>query len=249
MLTIIIKTHNCEDTVSEVLESVKDLGQTVVIDEHSTDDTILLAKEYRAKIVYNSSNEFDSVFNQTLSEIENEWILFLEGDEIVPDFLGQKILNYIENPKKNRNALYLPNKLFYLNREIKASRKYELKLFKKGSAKLISNYSLKFKPDKTKKYRLKGSFKNNKNCILKFEKRNIYTYLQDSINKTILESKEKNTNKASVFLKPLLKFIFIYFIKGAILEGKKGFIYSFCKTIEIFISQCAQYEKKAQNGQ
>ena len=249
MLTIIIKTKDSEDTISEVLESTKDLGEIVVIDEHSSDDTVLLAKEYKAKIFYSSLNEFNSAFNQALSETQNEWVLLLEGDEIIPDTLGQSILNYIENPKKNKNAVFLPVKLFYLNSEIKAARKIELKLFKKGQANLINSYSTNLKPEKTKKYNLNSNFKNDKKCILKFEKRNIFNIFQDSISEANIKIKEQKNNSISIFIKPLLNFIFLYFIKGAFLDGKRGFMYSFYKTVEIFILQCAKFEKKVHNEQ
>lgn len=249
MLTTIIKTHNCEDSISEVLESVKDLGEIFVVDQHSTDDTVLLAEEYRAKIIYSSLNEFNSAFNQVLSEAQNEWILLLEGDEIIPDILGGKILNYIENPKKNKNAVFLPTKLFYLDKEIKSARKIKLKLFKKESAALINNYSISLKPCKTRRYKLNYNFRNNKNCILKFEKRNICTALQNSINEAIIKAKEQNNHSASIFIKPFFRFIFAYFIKGAIFEGRRGFVYSFYKMVETFILECANFEKKVQNEQ
>jgi len=242
MLTTIIKTKNSQDTIPETLESVKDLGDIIVLDEHSTDDTSLLAKEYKAQIIYSTATDFPEAFNQALNQAQNEWILFLEGDEIVPDKLGQYILNYIEKPKKNRNALYLPQKLFYLNREIKAYRKYHLKVFKKDSIELINNYSKELKPFKTKKHKLKLGFKQDKNCILKFEKRNIFAIFQNIIEQNIIKSKELNNKKASIFIKPFLKFLKLYLLKGAILEGRRGLIYSLINAIDCFISQCARFE-------
>ncbi len=243
MLTTIIRTKNSEETIAEVLESVKDLGEIIIIDEHSSDDTVLLAKEYKAGILYSSPLEFINIFNQALMQAQNKWILFLEGDEIVPDKIGQSILNYIEKPKKNRFALFLAQKLFFLNKEIKASRCYKLKVFKKTFAEFCNNYNFELKPVKTKKYKLNFGFKQDKNCILKFEKRNIFTIFQDLKEKNIIKSKEIISKKASLILKPLFTFLKLYFIKNAILEGKKGFIYSFIKAIDCFMIQCAIYEK------
>ncbi|MBR2069038.1 MAG: glycosyltransferase [Candidatus Gastranaerophilales bacterium] len=245
MLTIIIKTNNSEDTISETLESVKDLGEIVVIDEHSTDDTILIAKEYKAKIVYSSIIEFCDIFKQVISEIENDWILFLEGNEVVPELLGNDILNYIENPKKNKNVLFLANKLFYLDKEIKASRELKPKLFKKGFIELKNNYSTELKPLKTKTYKLSKGYKDNKNCILKFQKQSITEILKNEPEKISIELKEISTFKNSVFFKPLFGFLNIYFIKGAVFDGKKGYIYSFYKAAELFLAECIKYEKQS----
>ena len=206
MLTTIIRTKNNENTIAEVLESVKDLGDIILLDEHSADDTVLLAKEYKAGILYSSPLEFCDTFNQALNQTQNDWILLLEGDEIVPDKLGENILNYIEKPKKNRFAVFLAQKFFYLNKEIKSAKSFKLKLFKKGAANLLNNYSAELKPVKTKKYKLDFGFKNDKNCILKFEKRNIYTIFNDLTEKNLIKSKEINTKKSNIFIKPFFTF-------------------------------------------
>jgi len=247
MLTVIIKTNNNEDTISEVLESTKNLGEIFVIDEHSSDDTIPISQEYKAHVIYSSVLDFSSAFNQVLSETKNDWILLIEGDEIIPDSLGKNILKYIENPKKNKNAIFIPSKFFYLNKEIKAARKKELRLFKKDTAEFINNYSIDLVPKKTKKYILNSDFKNNKNCILKFEKRDIFAVFQNKINKIVIKSKKQEKMKSSVFIKPFLGFIYTYLLKGGLLDGKEGFIYSFNKAVEIFIFECSIFEKGIKN--
>ena len=243
MLTTIIKTKNSEETISEVLESVKDLGEIIILDGHSKDDTILLAKEYKANVIYSSAMDFSSAFQEALSQASNDWVLFLEGDEIIPEKLAQNILNYVEAPKKNKNDVFIPQKIFYLNKEIKAARCLKLKLFKKDSVELLNNFSSDLKPFKTKKHNLNKNFKQDKNCILKFEKRSVFTYLQNIIEENIIKSKENVSKKASVILKPFMRFLYFYFIKGAIFDGRNGFIYSILKYIDCFILQCNNFEK------
>ena len=43
-ISAIINTFNCEKTLCDTLESLKDLDEIVLIDFHSTDDTIEIAK-------------------------------------------------------------------------------------------------------------------------------------------------------------------------------------------------------------
>ncbi len=246
MLTTIIKTNNNEDTISETLESVKDLGEIIVIDEHSTDDTILITKEYKAKILYSYLIDFKEAFNQAVTEAQNDWVLLIEGDEIVPEKLGNLILNYIEKPKKNKNTISLPQKLFYLNKEIKSARKLSVKAFKKESAELIDIFDLKLKPKKSKVQKINKGFKLDKNCILKFEKRNIFTVFKDNIEKIILKSKEKN-GSSSIFIKPFFKFLYFYILKGAFFQGRIGFMFSINKMFEEYIFECAKFEKRIEN--
>ena len=56
-ITAIIKTQNCENTICDTLESIKELDEIIILDEHSTDDTIEIAKEYKAKIIFTDKNE------------------------------------------------------------------------------------------------------------------------------------------------------------------------------------------------
>ena len=240
MLTTIIKTKNSEDVIAQTLESVKDLGNIIVLDEHSNDDTILIAKEYKAQIVYFSSLEFNDTFNQALSDIESDWVLYLQGDEIIPEKLGREILNYIEKPKKNKYAIYLAQKLFYLDKEIKADRKFVLKLFKKDNVK-FNNYALI--PNGTKKYKLDFDFKQDKNCVLKFEKKDIFNIFKNSIEETLIKTKGLEQKKASIFIKPIITFLYFYILKKAFFDGKRGLIYSYIKAFRIFLFECSKFEK------
>ena len=133
-ITAIIKTQNCEDTLCDTLESISDIDEIIVVDLHSNDDTVQIAKEYKAKIIYADKNDVLSGLNQALDEANNDWILVVEENEIFPQKLIREIQNYIENPKKNKESVYLSQKNFYYKKEIKQKRnKNILRLFKKGN--------------------------------------------------------------------------------------------------------------------
>ena len=114
-ITAIIKTHNCENTLCDVLESIKDLDEIIIVDEHSTDDTVEIAKEYKTKIIFADKNALNVGLNQALQEAKSEWILVLEDDEIIPQKLIFELQRYAEIPKKNKFCVSLSQKIFYLN--------------------------------------------------------------------------------------------------------------------------------------
>ena len=45
-ISAIINTKNNENRLCETLESIKDFDEIILIDEHSSDDTVEIAKEY-----------------------------------------------------------------------------------------------------------------------------------------------------------------------------------------------------------
>ena len=96
-LSAIIKTKNNENKLCETLESIKDFDEIIVIDEHSSDDTVEIAKEYKSKIIYADKNNLSLALNQALEEAKNEWIMVIEENEIVPQKLIYEIENYIQN--------------------------------------------------------------------------------------------------------------------------------------------------------
>lgn len=248
MLTIIIKTKNSEFFLCNTLEAVKDC-ELIILDEHSTDDTVEIAREYKAKIIFYDALEFSSAFNQALSESSNDWVLVLEDNEIIPDKLLSKIYQYIEKPKKNCNTLTLPVKTIYLDKEIKSARKKQLKLFKKGFVELKNNFSYDFKPLKSKIFKMNKNFKD-KNCyVLKFVNENIIDRFKNNLEKITLDLKVDETKKISLFFKPLRKFLYLYFIKGAVYEGKRGFIYAIYATINDFIINCAKFEREKRKSE
>lgn len=247
-VSVILKTKNNEEKLCETLESIKDLDEIIVLDEHSSDDTIEIAKEYKAKIIYADKNDFTIAQNQALSEAKNDWIFILEENEIIPQKLIFEIQNYILNPKKNRNCVAFFKKSFYLNKEIKSAlEKNTLRLFKKEYAEFKNNYSLNLKVKSGKIHHIKPSSKAKNAYILK--------YIESDILKTSAEIFENIRNKykevdkisSSIFYKPIFKFINCYFIKGAIFDGRRGFIFAFKKYLEEQILQIMILEKGYKN--
>lgn len=242
-ITAIIKTHNCEDYLCDTLEAIKELDEIIIVDEHSTDDTIEIAKEYKAKIIYANKNELSLGLNQAIDEAQGNWIFLLEDREIIPQKLISKIHSYIENPKKNKFALSFNQKYFYLNKEIKAARKKNvLRFFKKGYCELKNNFSLELKLKKGKIQKIQDGFKKQSACILCFSKNSIIQSFENIIeyDKNLIKSYSKTP---SVIFKPILTFLFWYIFKKAIFEGKAGYIFATKKYFERFILETMLLEK------
>ena len=247
-ISAIIKTKNNENTLCETLESVKDLDEIIVLDEHSSDDTVEIAKEYKAKIIFADKNDFIMAQNQALQEAKNDWIFVLEENEIVPQRLIFEMQNYILNPKKNKNCVSFSRKIFYLNKEIKAAReKKVLRLFKKDNAKFENDYSLDLQKAVGKTHRIKPSAKAKNAYILKNIEPDILKSIFDILDKSRNLFKQIEKANACVVFKPIFEFIYWYFFKKAFLDGKRGFIFAKKKYFETFILQIMILEKGYKN--
>lgn len=82
-LTLSMIVKNEEKYLKDCLESVKGVvDEIVIVDTGSTDKTIEIAKEYKAKIYhFDWINDFSAARNYALQYSSGEWILYLDADE------------------------------------------------------------------------------------------------------------------------------------------------------------------------
>ena len=247
-ITAIIKTKNAEDTICETLESIKELDEIIIVDEHSTDDTIEIAKEYKTKIIFADKNNLLQGLNQALEQATGDWIFIVEQDEIIPQRLLNEVLRYTESPKKNRFSISFAQQTFYLGKEVKSQRKKNvLRLFKKEFCNFKNDFSTDLILKKGKIHKINSNFKIQNCCILKFEKREISRRMVEIIEKNRFISKNSKKN-SSIFLKPAFTFLNNYFLKGGIFDGTRGFIYAKESYIEELILQITNFEKQRSNN-
>jgi glycosyltransferase involved in cell wall biosynthesis len=74
---------NEEKYLKECLESVKGVvDEIILVDTGSTDSTLRIAEEYKAKIFYFKwINDFSAARNYSLKQCTGDWILYLDADE------------------------------------------------------------------------------------------------------------------------------------------------------------------------
>ncbi|RUM44898.1 MAG: glycosyltransferase family 2 protein [Desulfurobacterium sp.] len=99
-LSVGILTFNSERKIGEVLRSVKDIADEVVIlDSGSKDRTLEMAESFGARIFFRKFDNFVNQKNHLLSLCRGEWVLFIDDDEVVSKELASEILKVKEiNP-------------------------------------------------------------------------------------------------------------------------------------------------------
>ncbi len=133
-ISVLIPVKNEEQNIRACLESVKWADEIFVVDSHSTDKTVEIAREYTDKIVL-----FDYVpggpkkKNWSLEHLPfaNEWVLILDADERIPPELRDEIREVIE--RDEADGYYMNRRFIFLGRWIKHCGWYpswNLRLFK-----------------------------------------------------------------------------------------------------------------------
>jgi glycosyltransferase involved in cell wall biosynthesis len=116
-LSLLMITKDSEDLLEKVLSSVKDLvDEMVIIDSISTDNTVLIAKKFGAK-VYNFKN--DNLGEKRafgLKKAIGPWILAIDADEVVTKELAEEIKKVVQSDVYT--GYEIPFQCHYLGRAV-----------------------------------------------------------------------------------------------------------------------------------
>lgn len=97
-LCMIVK--NEAKNLRSTLEGIKPFVQEmIIVDTGSTDDTKAVAKEFTDKVYdYKWCDDFAAARNYALDQATGKWILFLDGDELVPPETLKHFYQLVNNP-------------------------------------------------------------------------------------------------------------------------------------------------------
>lgn len=90
---------NEKDHIRDVLSSLNDFDEIVVVDTGSSDNTVEIAREFTEKVFtdYIWNDDFAEARNHALSKCTGDWILSIDGDEILEEGGSEKVRKIIEN--------------------------------------------------------------------------------------------------------------------------------------------------------
>jgi len=134
-ITTIIITLDEERNLRYAIDSVSGWSDILVVDSGSTDRTIEIAESMGARVLHHTFLDYASQRNWAMENdpFGNEWILFLDADEVIFSELRDEIIATIANT--DCDGFYLKRRFYFMGRWIKYGGQYPawfLRLFKKG---------------------------------------------------------------------------------------------------------------------
>lgn len=139
MISTIIHTKNSAATLKRALESVKWADEIVVIDMHSTDETVQIAEKYTDRIFsFKDVGYVEPARNFGISKAKGEWILILDADEEVLATLKkciQQVHDGTISPELRADAYAIPRKNLVFGEWMKYAGwwpDYQIRLFRSG---------------------------------------------------------------------------------------------------------------------
>lgn len=135
-LSAIVLTRNEEKHIRDCLLSVRDFAdELLVLDSHSTDRTIELAREVGARVEFRAFDNYPNQRNAAIELARTEWIFFIDADERATPAVGQEIQSAICDLQYV--GYWIPRRNIIFGKEIRHtgwSPDYQPRVMRKGFA-------------------------------------------------------------------------------------------------------------------
>lgn len=143
-ISIVINTLNEEKNIARCINSVKKMGEIVVCDMHSDDNTVKIAKSLGAKVFSHKRLSYvEPARNYAIGKATNEWILILDPDEEISAGLTKIVKGILRGDRRASSDVAggadyyrIPRKNIIFGKWLKHTLwwpDYQIRLFRKGS--------------------------------------------------------------------------------------------------------------------
>ena len=248
-LSASIICFNEEENLRRCLESVSWVDEIVIADSFSQDRTLEIAREYTDRVFQRTWTGYRDQKNFAMVKCEGEWILSLDADEEVSDALREEIQEEIRRPH-GKEGYRMPRRSYYLGRWINHSGFYpdrQLRLFKREFGEWVGGRV-------HERVEVKGRVGNLKNDLLHYPYKGSISGILRKVDvfsglaAEDMYDRGKRYRLRQLLIRPVTKFIEVYFLKFGFFDGLPGFIIAGMSSFTMFVrySKLKELEIRAQ---
>lgn len=252
-ITAVINTYNEQENIQACIESLRLLTPHIlVVDTHSTDQTVKIAQSLQVEIVQTKRSYFVEPIRQfSIDQVLDGWIFILDADERMTTKLAKEIQEIVAKQHTTQNSqpptfYRVPRKnMFAAKKWLKHGGwypDYQIRFFQKASFIEWPN-SIHSTP------RFTGADGYLKNPILHFVHRNLESMVEKTIlfethEADLLLNANRSVNVPIFFRKFLGELNRRLILKAGFLDGTTGIIESIYQAFSKTITYLYLYEKK-----
>lgn len=248
-ISAIVHTYNASRTLEECLRALTVFDEILVVDMESTDDTCEIARRFGARVVVKPRGEYriaDVYRDFAIHAAENDWVIVVDADEIVPKALAEYFYAELERDDTPR-AILIPIKNYFMGKWMRAYYPdYILRFFNREGAHWPPHIHSRPTVRGSKQY-IPASRTDlaiihlaNENVAQTFDKMNRYTELEK-------ERRRASYRPYKFFTEPAFRFFKSYILKGGFRDGMPGLIHAVHDAIYRF-SILAKLEQERQDA-
>jgi len=225
-LSVTIITKNEAADIDAALQSVAWADEIVVVDSHSTDETVAIARRRTERVIVRNWPGYIDQKNHAAAVATHDWILSLDADERVTPALAAEIHGLMATGP-SAAAFRIPRVTWHLGRWIRTTDwypDYQLRLYDRRAAQWTGTYVHEAVTVRGVTGQLRGELQH-------YAYRDIADHLETIDRYTTLAARQMHEagRRASLLQiagHPPLAFLRNYVVHGGIRDGVPGFIIS-----------------------
>ena len=252
-LNVIVLTLNEEINLPKCLDSIAPLGSDVfVVDSGSTDQTVEIAKSSGAVVVEHPFENYGAQRNwaQANLPLKSEWALHLDADEFLTPELRSSIAQALGHAKDDVNGFLLRRRTVFMGRWIKHGGhypSYHARLYRRDKGHCEDRLYDQHFVVEGKVEKLPGDMIDTTPDLSDWTLRHVKWAakeaeeqmlagtatgrLEGRLTGTPIEKKrwlrDRVYGKTPLLARPLLYFLYRYFLRLGFLDGREGLIFHF----------------------
>lgn len=242
LISAVVLSKNNEDIIKKCLKQLLWCDEIILMDDYSTDKTVKIAKEMGAKVIKRKlNNDFSSQRNFALKLTRNNWVFFVDSDEIVSSSLKKEIIFQLSVVDKETKGFYFNRNDFIFGRWLKYGENSRVKFLRLGQKK-----SGCWEKNVHEVWQIKGKKRKLKNPLIHIRKdtwedmvNKIYNYSQ--IRAQELYKTKGKSNWFLIILYPFCKFFLNFFLRLGFLDGIPGLMMAVLMSFHSYLNRSMLY--------
>jgi len=236
-------TFNNARTVAQALECVKSWAdEIIVVDSFSSDATPEIAKRYTKNFEQRKWPGFRDQYNYCIGKAANEWVIFIDADEVIPPELAREIQERLNHDGGQYDGYIAHRRTFYLGRWIMHGGwvpDYEIRLFRKSKGAfegtLHANVKVKGRVGELRRFYEHYNYRDiadQIDTINRYSEAAAMDMLQDGKRFSLLD----------LLLRPPIRFVKEYLFKRGFLDGMPGLVIAVSTMYYVFMKYAKLWE-------
>jgi glycosyltransferase involved in cell wall biosynthesis len=241
MISVTILTKNSELHIQKCLDALRVFEEVLILDNGSTDQTLTIAASYpNVKIHHHEFIGFGALRNLAVSLCKNDWILWVDSDEV----LDASLIQSIQACSLERNTVYrILRKQYYNGKYINGAgwgNDYVLRLFNRNDTRINDKNVHEGLETKGMTIQDLSGFIHHysyESAAQLIDKMNYYSTLFAEANQH-----KKGTSPLIAYFKKVFHFWNYYLIKKGFLYGYEGYLIAHVNAQGAFFKYMKLYE-------
>ncbi len=242
MISGVVLTHNDEAILPRCLQSLTWCDEIVVIDDDSTDKTVEVAKKAGAKVFTHSlDDDFAKQRNFGLEKVKNEWVLFVDSDEMVSKELAKEIQLVISGKRQAESGYYIKRKDWMWGKWLRHGETGNVKFLR-----LAKRDAGKWERPIHEVWNITGPVGELQHPLLHYPHPHVAQFLEEinrysTLNAQYLHAQGIRVSWWQIILYPKAKFFLNYFWRLGFVDGTAGAVVAIMMSFHSFLSRAKLY--------